>query len=727
MRVNAAAAGDAAPAALDRLFRARSIALVGATDRSVWSSAAFANFGRLGFSGRVHVVNRNGGTVHGLPAATSCAAIGEAVDAALLMVPERAIPEAFADLRAAGIRGAVMLTSGFAETGAEGAARQAALLRAARDAGVTLLGPNCLGFINYAGRVPIWTTQPPLPVLEGGALGVVSQSGATAGFIAAFAHRQGMGLSHQVSTGNEADVSVARVLDFLVDDPATRAVGLFLEAVHDAPTLLAAARRALEAGKPVVAIKIGASENAARAARAHTGSLVGDDRVFEAVCRQAGIIRVHSIEDLVHTAGLLVELGPVRRRRLGLVSISGGVCEMAADHAEAAGVEVPPLAPSTKAALRDVLPAFGTPNNPLDVTGGAMLDPALFARSLPAFGADPGLGLLACFMDLPDTAEDIAGYRGEIVRQIAAGFRAADLPAVMLSVLARPVTEAGRALLAETGIAYLGSGVQHGIGAIARAFAWAERRERGFAPAIAPPAPATERPRTEHEALAFLASRGVPAVPVALARTEAEAVDAARAVGGPVALKVASADIAHKSEVGGVLLDVLGDEAVADGFRRIAANARAARPGAALDGVLVAPMRGGGIELFVGVLRDPLWGPAIAVGLGGVWVEALRDTALRLLPVSPEEVLAMLSELRGAALLDGHRGRPAVDRRAVAEAVARIGDAALALGPALVSLEVNPLLATPAGAEALDALVVWDDDSQTAGGIEAQADRDGGR
>jgi acyl-CoA synthetase (NDP forming) len=702
---------NAMVASLDSLFRARSVVLVGGTDRSIWSTAAFANFARIGFTGQVHVVNRKGGTVHGLAAATSCAAIGEPVDAALLMVPEAAIPDAFADMNAAGIRNAVVLTSGFAEVGAEGAARQDALLAAARAQGVTLLGPNCLGFINYADRVPIWTTQPPLPVLPGGAIGVVSQSGATAGFIAAFAQRQGMGLSYQVSTGNEADVNVARVVDFLVDDPATRVIGLFLETVHDAGTLAAAARRALAAGKPVVAIKIGASENAARAAQAHTGSLVGDDRVFDAVCRQLGIIRVGSIEDLVFTAGLLVKLGPVRKRRLGLVSISGGVCEMAADQAEAAGVEVPALAPETVAALRAVLPSFGTPNNPLDVTGGAMLDPPLFERCLAPLGQDPSLGLLACFMDLPDTAEEVAGFRGAIIRSIGAGFQAAGLPAAMFSTIPRPVTEAGRALLAETGISYFGSGVQHGLGAIGRAFAWAARQERGLAPPAPPISPSAARPASEHATLAYLAAQGVPAIPVTLARDEAAAVAAAKALGGSVVLKIASADIAHKSDIGGVLLNIAGDAAVADGFRRITASVRAARPEAAIDGVLVAPMREGGVELFVGVLRDPVWGPAIAVGLGGVWVEVLRDTSLRVLPVRPEEVLEMLAELRGARLLDGYRGSAPVDRAALAEAIARIGDAALALGPGLAALEVNPLLATPAGAEALDALAIWEDEA----------------
>ncbi|MDO9706896.1 acetate--CoA ligase family protein [Paracraurococcus lichenis] len=698
-------------ATLASLFRARSVALVGATDRSIWSTAAFANFERLGFTGRVHPVSRKGGLVHGLPAAASCAAIGEPVDAALLMVPEGAIAEAFADLNAAGIRNAVVLTSGFAEIGEAGARKQEALLAAARAEGVTLLGPNCLGFINYADRVPIWTTQPPLPVIPGGAIGIVSQSGATAGFLAAFAQRQGIGLSYQVSTGNEADVNVARVVDFLVDDPATKVIGLFLETVHDAPLLAEAARRALAADKPIVAIKIGASETAARAAEAHTGSLVGDDRVFEAVCRQLGILRVSCIEDLVFTAGLLAKVGHLRDRRLGLVSISGGICEMAADHAEANGIAVPRLAEGTKTALKDILPAFGTANNPLDVTGGAMLDPALFARSLPAFAADPAVGLVACFMDVPDTPEEIAGYRGTIVRQIGEGFRAAGKPAVMLSVMARPVTEAGRALLEETGIAYLGSGVLHGLGALGRAVAWAERQERGLPARAAPPAPATERPRSEHATLDYLESRGVPVVPMRLARSAEEAVTAARELRGPAVLKIASPDIAHKSDIGGVLLNLSGEEAVAAGFERIMSAVRLAKPQATIDGVLVAPMRAQeGVELFVGVLRDPLWGPAIAVGLGGIWVEALRDTAIRLLPVAPAEVLEMFSELRGAKLLDGYRGMPGIDRQAAAEAVARIGDAALALGPALASLEVNPLRATAEGAEALDALALFEEE-----------------
>jgi acyl-CoA synthetase (NDP forming) len=695
-------AGMGAHAPLDGLFRARSVALVGATDRSVWSTAAFANFARIGFPGQVHVVNRKGGQVHGLPAATSCAAIGAPVDAALVMVPEAAIPEAFADLNAAGIRNAVVLTSGFAEVGAEGAARQAKLLASAQAEGVTLLGPNCLGFINYAARVPIWTTQPPLPVVPGGRIGIVSQSGATAGFIAAYANRMGVGLSLQVSTGNEADVTIARVVDFLVDDPDTSVIGAFLETVNDAATLAAAARRALAAGKPIIAIKIGASENAARAAAAHTGSLVGDDRVFEAACRQLGIIRVASIEALVATASLMVKLPPLVRPGTALVSISGGVCEMAADQAEAAGVPVPALAAETTAALRAALPAFGTPNNPLDVTGGAMLDPALFERCIAPLGADPSLGLIACLMDSPDLAEDVAGFRGELIRAIGRGVQAAGLPALMLSVAVRPVNAIARQLTEEAGIAYLGCGVQHGLAALGRAQAWAALRARGVEDPAAPPAPAAARPRSEHATLDYLRAAGVPVVPAVLARTAEEAVATAA---GPVALKIASADIPHKSDIGGVLLNVT---AVAEGFATLMDRARAARPDAALDGVLVTPMRSGGVELFVGVLRDPLWGPAIAVGLGGIWVEVLRDTAIRLLPVTPAMVEAMFAELRGARLLDGYRGAPAVDRAAAARAIAAIGDAALALGPGLAALEVNPLLATATGAEALDALAVWE-------------------
>lgn len=694
-----------AHACLEGLLRARSIALVGATERSAWSNGAFANFGRLGYEGNIHVVNPNGGHIHGINAATSCRALGQQVDAALLMVPMRAIEETLQDLHEAGIGNAVILTSGFAEMGGDGAGRQMSLAAFARDKGIRLLGPNCLGFINFIDRVPIWTIN--LPTRLAGNVALVSQSGATASYIAEFAGRQGVGLSYIVSTGNEVDLNVARVVDYLVDDDATRVICLFLETSRDAQTLASAAQRALLAGKPVIALKIGTSDITARSAQAHTGSLVGDDRVFDAACRQLGIIRVQSVDDLVATAGLLSQVQP-RSGGVGVLAISGGICEVAADRAEAVGLQLAELSQPTRDALKQLMPDFGTAHNPLDVTGAAILEPSLFSTSIRVLADDPGVDLVACLYDMPGAP--LQNYSEQVVNAVGAGFGAINAQSVLLSVTPRPVTDYSRLLAEHHGIAYVAAGVDRGLSAIASAQWWARKRGGHRAPHAANDATQTDaRPSTERQTLDYLASQGVPVIPAGIATDAAQARAIAHEIGGPVVLKIASPDIPHKSDVGGVQLNVSPAHA-ADAYRQIRVAVAASCPDARIDGVILSPMRGKGIELLVGIVRDPQWGLVLAVGLGGIWVELLKDTSLRLLPVTPADVLAMLDELRATRLLDGYRGGARVDRDQVAEVIACIGNSALALGPQLHSLEVNPLLATPGHVEALDGLTLWNDE-----------------
>ncbi|WP_083490608.1 acetate--CoA ligase family protein [Stenotrophomonas humi] len=694
-----------ARARLDGLLRARSIALVGATERSAWSNGAFANFGRLGYEGSIHVVNPKGGRIHGVNAATSCRALGQQVDAALLMVPMHAIEEALQDLHEAGIGNAVILSSGFAELGGDGADRQMSLAALARDKGIHLLGPNCLGFINFIDRVPIWTIN--LPTRLAGNVALVSQSGATASYIAEFAGRQGVGLSYIVSTGNEVDLNVARVVDYLVDDDATRVICLFLETSRDAQTLAAAAQRALSAGKPIIALKIGTSHITARSAQAHTGSLVGDDRVFDAACRQLGIIRVQSVDDLVATAGLLSQVQP-RSGGVGVLAISGGICEVAADRAEAVGLQLAELSQPTRDALKQLLPDFGTPHNPLDVTGAAMLEPSLFASSIGVLASDPGVDLVACLYDMPGAP--LQKYSEQVIAAVGTGFAAIDAQSVLLSITPRPVVDYSRLLAKHHGIAYVAAGVDRGLSAIASAQWWARKRGECHPLPVANDLPQIDaRPATERQTLDYLASQGVPVIPARIATDAAQARSIAHEIGSPLALKIASPDIAHKSDVGGVQLNVSPAHA-ADAYRQIRVAVAASCPQARIDGVILSPMRGNGIELLVGIVRDPQWGPMLAVGLGGIWVELLKDTSLRLLPVTATDVRAMLDELRATRLLDGYRGGPRVDRNEVADVIARIGNAALALGPRLHSLEVNPLLATPGHVEALDGLTLWNDE-----------------
>lgn len=712
---------------LAALFSPRSIALVGATERSVWTRAAFANLRTLGYDGKIFLVNRKGGEVLGHPAVSSIREIGEPVDVALLMVPSETLLDTLPELSAAGIRNAIILSAGFAESGAAGRELQERLMNLARELGISLLGPNCLGFVNYTNNAPVWTVSLRPQRAHAAKVAIVSQSGALAAQMSYFAQWQGIGLTYMVSTGNEAGVGVAQVIDYLVDDPATRSIALFLESVRDAPAFARACLRASQAGKPVVVLKVGSSEVTVRSAQAHTGSLVGDDRVFDAVCRRFGLVRVTSLEDLILTAEVLARWGKLPEGGLGLISLSGGLCEIAADRAADAGVSLPSLSSPASARLAAALPNFGTPHNPLDVTGGALLDPSLLEKSLDAMTAEPEFAAVLAVLDVASAAADDSKLLRQLLAGVAAAQARADRATLLISHTVRPFTEMSEEIIEATGCNYLPCGLEHGIRAVARALEWSKRsrevrpsaNDRCALPGVGSSSPrsgqmsagvlsvADSRPESERQVLQYLQSRGVPVVPAKVVNSAEEAIRHARTLGSSVALKIVSPDIPHKTEVGGVKLDVTGDANVAAAYERIIASARRAMPDARIEGVSVGPMRDAGVELFVGTMRDPQWGPVITIGLGGIWVEALRDASLRLLPISQADALAMLDELRGKALLDGFRGTPAVDRLAAANVIVAIGDAALALGPQLVSLEINPLRASGERIEALDGWAEW--------------------
>jgi acyl-CoA synthetase (NDP forming) len=676
-----------APGALHSLFSPRSIALVGASERSAWSNTAHKNLVDFGFTGRILPVNRKGDAVYGRPAATSLRALGEAVDLALLMVPQAAVEDVLDEAREAGIRNAVVLASGYAETGAAGQALQERLRAKALEAGIHLIGPNCVGFVNYVRRTPVFTITPPLPILPG-SLAIISQSGAVGTLTHQYAHKQGIGLSHIVTTGNEAVIDVGRVIWHMADDPDTRSIAVFIEAVRDVASFRAGAERARAAGKPVVVLKIGRSAATAKSAQAHTGALVGDDRVFDAVCQSLNILRVDSIEEMVVTAELIARTGVLRGDGVGFSSISGGICEILGDRAESVGIRLPEPSPATVQRLQAALPDFGTPHNPLDTTGAIILDPKLMGETTRILLEEPRFDLLGVAFD------------------------AGGIPALILSHTAQSLTDHARGTVEALGLNYFPCGLELAVPAIGRAVAWSramrETQARPAAAAAPQPAAPAERPEGERALLQALGRCGVPVIPQALARNAQEAATAAAACGCPVAIKIASPDIAHKTEVGGVALNIATPEAAAAACDAMLAAVARQAPGARIDGVVVSPMRAPGVELLVGVRSDPLWGPVLALGLGGVWVEILKDTQLRLLPAT-EDVLDMLGRLKGRALLDGYRGTPAVDRRAVARAVVAIAQAAQALGPQLDTLEINPLRAGPDGAEALDALAVWKD------------------
>jgi acyl-CoA synthetase (NDP forming) len=692
------------------LFNPASIAMVGATDKSGWSVNTLANLRRHGFGGPVHLINPRTEIVHGERAYRSLSDLPEPVDLVYVMVPTPVVLDVLKEGARLGILNYVVLTAGFGETGPEGRKREEELAAFCRAEGLTLLGPNGNGFINAATAVTPYGLPIPPPLLKG-SVGVVLQSGALASSVLTFSQARGIGLSLLTSMGNEAVVSVTDVVDHLVDDPATRVIALFLESVRRPREFARVARRALAAGKPIVALKIGRSDLASRTAQAHTGALVGDDAVIDAAFAQLGILRVRSLEDLMITAGLLASSGPLPGPRLGVVTPSGGASEIIADRAEDEGLELPPFTDETVARLTEIIPEFGSAANPLDVTGYVVVDRTLLSRALRIVAEDPGIDVVMILSDLPrieppDPAPIFRLYENT-TRVIAESPR----PVVVVGNVLTDVGSFARTLQDRTGYPHVVGGIEHGMSAIGAAVRWSAVRERAAGPRLravaSPPDAGGEAfPRrgvwAEHRASGLLADHGVPVVPSELAPDAEAAVAAAERFGYPVVLKAVAEGLGHKSDIGGVRLG-LGS---AEDVRRVHREVLAA-VGASGIGTLVQPQRDSGVELLVGVVRDPAWGLVLAVGLGGVWVEVLKDSALRLLPVDAAEVRRALGELRGARLLTGARGSEPADLDALAEVITRVGDLAGALGDDLESLEINPLLVRGSRIEALDALVTW--------------------
>ena len=706
-------------AGLRTLFHPRSIALVGATDKSGWSANTHANLRLHEFGGPVYLVNPRTEVVHGERAHRTLAGLPGPVDLAYVMVPTGVVLDVLRAGADAGVRAFVILTAGFGETGPEGARREAEIVAFARERGLTVLGPNGNGYINAAAGITPYGLPIPVPLLRG-PVGVVLQSGGLASAVLSFAQARNLGISLLVSMGNESLLSVTDLVDYLVDDPSTQVIALFLESIRQPAEFAAVARRALATGKPIVALKVGRSVTAQHTAQAHTGALTGDDAVIDSVFRRLGVARVRSLEDLIITAGVLAELtrdgraaqaGLLRGNRLGVVTPSGGASEIIADRADDEGLVLPSFAPATTAALKAMLPAFADVANPLDVTGYVVVDRTLLGRALEIVVADPGLDVVLLLAEpVRDEPADPALFRAVLeanARRIAASPR----PVVVVSNALTDITPVGRRMLAEAGYPPVAGGIEHGLTAIGAAVRWFRAYRAAPPPACAPARiSGTETPEieateieaggiwAEDRAAGLLGRCGVPVVPHRPAGDEAAAVAAAAELGYPVVVKAGG--LAHKSDTGGVRLN-LGDEAAVRAAYRAAAAVADGGP------VLIQPYRTGGVELITGIVRDPAWGLMLAVGLGGIWVEVLRDAALLPLPVSPGEVIGALRELRGLPVLRGARGTPPADLARVAEVIADIAAVAVSLGDRLESLEVNPLLVRGDQVEALDALISW--------------------
>ncbi|MCC6532147.1 MAG: acetate--CoA ligase family protein [Burkholderiales bacterium] len=697
----------------NRLFNPRGIAIVGASrDPRRIGGQPVKLLSTFGYPGYVYPVNPNHAEIQGLRCYPSVADIAGPCDVALIAVNARAALEAIHDCGRKGVAFAVVFSSGFRETGSKGAALEAQLLAAARAHGIRIIGPNCQGYLNLAQRM--FATFGVLalePELKEGVVSSVAQSGGFGFGIVTQCEAAGVGFRNIVSSGNESDITTPEILEAYTDDPGTRILVGYIEGVRDGRALMRAAQRAVRAGKPVLMWKTGNSDAGKKASLSHTGALTGSYDVYRGAYRQAGVLEMRDIDEISDCARAFLAGRVPRGKRVAALGSSAGSCILFTDRCAELGLELAALTPETEAALAAVLPPFGSPRNPVDVTADIFNDLSAFERAVEIVLADPNVDQLALLY---------AGLSGDIAlacnRAVVAASAKHDKPVMLGWTARRHRAEEAYALAEKHGIPYFTSPVR--LANAARALAdFAGARERASArgslfPTDAieafAPLPAAAGTLSEREGKALIASWGIPVSRDVLAQDEKQAHALTRELAFPVAVKICSADIAHKTEAGGVRLHIQRGEALAEAMRAVLRNAREHCPGARIGGVLVSEMVTDGVEMLIGVTQDPVFGPTVALGLGGIQAEALRDVTYRVAPFDLSSAHEMIGELRGARLLYGFRNRPPADLDALARTLVCVAQAAWVLRDRLAELDINPIFVRSQGQGviAADALVV---------------------
>jgi acetate---CoA ligase (ADP-forming) len=713
--VRAAAPSSPSPnrSALHGLLAPASIAILGASpDVTKIRGLLLQVLRKNGYPGRIYPVNPNHARIDGLDCYPRIGAIGEPVEVALLAIPAAEIPSALEACAHAGVRYAVIIASGFAEEGGPQSQLQHRVTEIARRFGIRICGPNTEGFHNEIANVSATFS----PAIDHGRaaeptmatsrrIGIVAQSGGIAFSLYHRGRAQGLSFSYVVSTGNEADLTLADFLDYMIGDEATDAVLLFLETVRDPPTFLAAARRALDQRKPIIAVKVGRSSAGARAALSHTASMAGWDAAYEAVFKTFGIIVASDPDEAIAIAAALTSAPVPAGARTCVVTVSGGAGAWAADTLAARRLELPELSRGLQQTIRSLIPSYGSARNPVDITAQAVHTGAFLQT----------IELLSTCAEV-----DIIVVVASLARETRVPFDTVALGCVIKSSR-KPILFYSYTLpspIARKSMAEAGAVIFTGLACIGRAVCELVGRAR-----VAPPLPigAAAVPArlrkclreaagtlTEHQSKAILAQYGVRMAPGLLVRNRDELDEAARAIGYPLALKVQSPDLPHKTEVGGVRLNVADAAALRVAYEEVISALAVRAPRARLHGVRLEPMAPGGIETIVGVIRDELFGPVLMVGAGGVATEFFKDVAYRLAPVDRRGALEMLASLRIKALLDGVRGAKRADIQALAYLIARISTFAVACRESVREIELNPVLVHAAGkgCSVVDALIV---------------------
>lgn len=691
---------------LARLIDPRSIAIVGMSQRAgAFGMRSFENLQH--FAGDVHFVNGKYTEIAGRPCYPSLSALPKPPDCVVLVVPRDGVEAVLEEAATVGAGGVIVYASAFGEMQAgDGQAAQARIAAIARERRLRVLGPNCIGLVNNISRAGM-TFMPDYGKLPHrvGPVAIVSQSGAL-GYALLQGAERGLGFSHFISAGNSCDIDVADLIGYLADDPGCRSIICVFEGVRDATKLIAAGDRARRAGKPVVVYKLGASESGADAARSHTGALASSHTAMLAVFERAGFVVVDDFEALVETAHFLACAGKPAATGVAVVTGSGGAGVISADKADKYAVPMPQPLEATRKKLETLIPAFGSARNPCDPTGQVLNVPESFTGCLSTLLEDPQYGAMVIPLSMAHKEVTVARYTQ--IRELADRYG----KPIAVVWLSEWLEGPGASQFDSDPKVSLFRSMDRCFAAIAAWQAHAAKAPREAAARSSDPKARAQteailkgasKGLSEREAKRVFAAYGVPVVPDRLAVDANAAVAAAAEFGYPVVLKIESPAIEHKTEAGGVRLN-LGDEAaVREAFAEVVANAR--RITSDITGVSVQPMAKPGVEVIVGARVDPVAGAVVLVGLGGVMVELVRDTVVALAPVTPAEAKAMLGRLQGFRLLTGFRGSPAVDLDALAGTIARISELAADHAALIGEIDVNPILARADGVLAVDALI----------------------
>ena len=693
--------------AVERLLKPRSVAIVGASDKpGALGASVLANLDRNGYDGEIYLINPKRASIGDRACIAGIADLPVGVDVAVLAIPRVAVLETIKALAERRCGAAVIFSAGFAEGGEDGLAEQREIARIARDAGMVVEGPNCLGMVNYVDGIPLTfveTDASPMGALPG--IGIVSQSGAMACVLGVTLASRDLGMSYSVSTGNEAASGVEDYVDYLIDDGDTRVIAMIVEQFRKPARFLAAAKRARDAGKTIVLLHPGKSGAARESAATHTGAMAGDYQLMRAKVERAGVVFAETLEELADIAEIAIRCPALPSGGTAVLGESGALKALTLDLCEDLGLDLPKINDADSPALRAALPDFVGVSNPLDLTAQGLVEPDLYYRTLGALFDDDRFGAIVISLIQTDPVtmaikvppvlralRELKPAKPVIFTGVDEG---ADVPPETigqlraLGIACFPSTErAFRAVKRLNGLTGRDFGVDDGLPPVA---------DLSLAPGVIP----------EYRAKQILAPLGIPLPAGHFATTVDEAIAGAEAVGYPVVLKAQSPDLSHKSDAGGVILNVSDAAQLVAAWKQLHANVAAHSPGLVLDGVLIEKMGRRGVELIIGARNDPEWGPIVLAGFGGVTAEILHDVRLLTPDLTIDAIIAELHQLKSAALLRGFRGSPALDVAAAAALIARVGRLMVAQ-PAIAEMDINPVVLYPEGEGciALDALMI---------------------